>query len=1433
MAIAYSAGGMSQTNDTVTGNTLSAAVAVGATTLTFANLGFTNAAATPVVVGKIITAPAALAGALVTGVAPAGTTNITVMTISIAATAAITSGTIIGFADTDHIITGGTGVTLTDNGTFPSSRTRLINLTGSGIASGGTTGRLIVNGTFYNDAKWNTYTIPSSGGQSTNSGIVVSSTGTFNSVNTTNGLTSGSPIGNGSVTFRPSNQAVQQDSYGAPIFVAGTLSMNGTGYYGNNYWTLDGSGTVGCVVNLINATVRTGLSTGGALISVYSDGYNGAATTNGRHTFNINNSSIVDTYLKFLAVKPTSQFTSVSWYKTIPQTYTLSTNLDCAIAIAPSATTDTYGFNFSGPSFGIAGNPASYYNTHIGIGNTVSNSDVTARPAIRSTIYGYQIGVAPAIGKVPDFPSMRPWIEGRKNFALTLLKPNGSLVTTGDVSTYLEDSNLNTGQLATVAIFAVNGGNTGWNNGTYTSNASAITGGGTGGSISITVTGGRITHASILAAGSGYTATSGTGIQIAVNSDNFTGIGTGTAVTIIAFPYRRYGAYAAGNGPDFTAQRTYSATTNSSGLLVSSSNPVKGDGTAAYTGIDFLVWVANAAYPDSASTWSSSQFLAPIDQRWSANGSTAYSINVPLRGYSYQDTSYALTEAVGGGATPQLTDTQYLINDDFVQATGITSTTASGYTDVTLVAAAPTRNANTNVITPTATGTLTVGTTARSLDQVYAKAKYDYVQPVLNVTAGTVARTGFGMASFLTPSGVLNKANLNIGSWNLISGAALTSSVFTTLTTTGTATLNYINSTYGSYVGITATSITFAAGSTVLGSVTAADTPAVVTLTLPTTGTIINTDGDINGNTPSVSAAIATGNITVRGNFNYGNVFLDTFAYTMGTNTITFTGNHDFFDDVQLSDARGQVTVGGSTTRGNYQNLFLKDGAGPISVLSGTFNRLLIGQTTPSTSVVIGAVDASGTRVSTSGASVSNSSVSTTISGATMTSTLSSTSPTINITSSSIAGLTAGSCNTVVFTNATLSGSSSVTNSTKSTSYLFASSGLTVSANSTLSIASTPATATTIAPILSLRTAGVLSIDCGNSNSLTIDAAGVTFADTSSTFVRPAGYNTGVTIKLLNWPSGKAIPPGFEANITTIVNISFTDSPTTAPVIRSASLFKNGSQTNLLTGLTPTFTSGVGYSYSLVNSASDVINGGLFVIRGYQYARGTTTNAAIVNVTMVPEVNVDTGQTLITADSDFIRSCSYNGSNALVGTSQYVKITTSSGVDYTSSPSSRTAVEKAKYVLWEIINNNDTNTTTFRYQLATGTTPVNFMSFTQTGVVVNGITGVAAGGVGLQFNKTASSSFVITFAIWAVDNLGNFYSMNNAAGRSTTSATTLILFEGFSPGAVANFTTGQLNTIADAVKSGLQASFDALTALLNRIISGVKKASLLIPWNGN
>ena len=810
MSITYATTGITQNDSTITGNTSSANSTYNTstleTTITFSSLS-------GVVAGMRVVLPASIAGSEVL------TASATSITVFPGTPTSIPTGTTFTFIDSDGILadnpTNGLGLTLVGAGKLAQ---RMVRLSGSST-------QFNINGSYTIDATRNRYSVVGSASQ-----IGFSVNGTLNIVGTNNKTNTGLALSGGQICVIPNSQPANSESINTTFVIRGILNMRGAGYWGDSPWALDtvggGIGAAGCVVNLVDSIIRLGVSSAGALNTIYADAYRGTSLAS-RFTFNATRVQVVDTYLKFLSVRTSSIFQLVNFFKTIPQTNAQNTNLDIAIAIAPLIATDSVGFNFVGLTFGRTGNTNSYYNTHLAIGNTSSNTN--APTAVRNTMYGYEIGVRPAIGKVVDFPSARAWVEIRKNLQLNLLNTNGTSLSSGDAGIYLEDANLNTGQLATIHIFALNGQNTGFTDGTYTSNAGVIPGSGTGGSITITISGGRVVNAVITAVGSGYTATNGSGISLQVNASNFTGVGTGTCFLII-YPYVRLNSYATGNNPDFSGNRKYIADTNGSGTIntlqtnsgssgntLSANNPTPPNGTA-YTGIDFLIAICNAALPDAASTFGVSQSLLPIDQRWSANGNTAFNINIPIRGYKYNDSTFTFTEAIGGGATDNVINQLYMALDIYVNAIGTTEANAGLITDITLVTAQPTRSAptsgsTTGNINQTTTGTITISTTNRNADNIYVKSKYDYTRRTLNETVGNVARTGFGISSFLNPSGATDNALLNVGSWNIDSSAdILIGSTFKKIITTGTITLRKQNVLGSSYANLQGNNFVFDLG---------------------------------------------------------------------------------------------------------------------------------------------------------------------------------------------------------------------------------------------------------------------------------------------------------------------------------------------------------------------------------------------------------------------------------------------------------------------------------------------------------------------------------------------------------------------------------------------------------------------------------------------
>ena len=804
MTISYSATGLTQTGGSVT-LTTSGASTLGANTVTFTST-------TNVVAGMMAVSPASMAGNVVTQV------NGNILTFERTIAVSLADSTQVAFQDADGILAPTAGATVTTLGTGVSAQ-RLVALTGTTGS-----GQFIINGSYNIDAKRNTYSVSSNG---TWKGITVNSGGVLNISGTNTGHLTGTAVSTGTKGIIGTVQSTNAGDTGTgtlDIQGGGTVNMNGVSWYGNGGWSLQiSSPTAAATLNISNSSIRLGQSTGGAS-TIYTD----AATTNA-HVVNFNN-VFLNGYIKLVSIASTSTFNGVTWYKDTYAPYTYNAS-DIAIVVAPNSTgtntpnTDTNGWNMVGPRFGIAGNPTSYYNTHLAVG-ALTGRGANYRVATRSTIYGYERGVAPRVGKIYDFGGVnthRPWIEFRKNIAVTVTDTRGIPLGSTAANTYFEDSQQNTGALQVINIS--NPTNAGYPTpGTYQATVTAPAGGTNAtievviGTVAVATGAGTATvntvgvqSARVVTGGSGFVTAANTPISVTVNSSTFTspaGIGTPTAAsTLTIYASRRYAGEASSGCPTVTDNRFYVARTNASGVLnttstnsqnfnttISNNPPVPTAGTVL-TGIDVMTGIANCSI-NTANVLSSASF--PVDQRFSANADPNWSLTIPVRGYNYEDGSITVTSAgqtTGTGAedvSQTINRTLALAGDDYAVATGITETAAAAFSDITLRTDQPLRSplfagATQGSIIPTTTGTLTFGSISRSLDQLYAKAKRDYVQPVLNETSGTVARTGFGMAQFLTPAGTLTNASLSLGNWAISAGSATLTAgtVFKTLTTTG------------------------------------------------------------------------------------------------------------------------------------------------------------------------------------------------------------------------------------------------------------------------------------------------------------------------------------------------------------------------------------------------------------------------------------------------------------------------------------------------------------------------------------------------------------------------------------------------------------------------------------------------------------------------
>lgn len=1423
MAITYAATGIAQNNSTVAGNTSSANSTYSTTTLQ-TTVAF--AALSGVVAGMRLTAPAALLGAEVI------TASATSISVYPGNPTAIPSGTTFTFVDSDGVLAAGAGLTLNTTGAAPNA-SRQVVLTGTGS-------QFTINGTYVINALQNQYSCV---GSSTQAGFIIN--GTLNIVGSANNTNTGLALSGGQVCIVPNTQSAASETITTTIVQRGTLNITGAGYYGNSPWVLDTaggtSGAAGSVTTLTNAFIRLGTATTGALNTIYADAYRGTTLTS-RFTFNIINSTLVDVYCKFLAVRTNSTITGARWFKTIPNSVTLSTNLDIAIAISPTIATDTVGFNFIGPTFGLTGQPNSYYNTHIAIGNTSSNTG--APTAVRSTVYGYETGIVPRIGKVIDFPSIRPWIEGRKVLQLTLRNNDGTILTAAQAGTYLEDIIQNTGGLATV-FMAGNTAGTGYTNGTFNSNAGVITGGGTGGVVQITIAGGAVTDARITTPGSGYNATNGVPINLVVNSTNFTGVGASTNASLNIFPFRRYGAFGTSNVPDFTGNRIYIADTTAAGIVnvtqtnsgtsgvaLSANNPTPPNGTA-YTGIDFLIWAANCAYPNLNNPAIVGQALVPIDQRWSVDGSTAYSIAIPIRGYLYLDNSFTLTEAAGGGATDIAAGQLFLTNDTYAVATGITETTAGTFTDVTLVAAAPTRNATTNAFIPTTTGTLTCSA-ARSLDQVYAKSKFDYTRRALNTTAGTVARTGFGLAFFLSNVGTLTNATMGIGVWSATLTAKIASgSVFKTLSSTSIINLGAQATSVGDngisvaantiFLGTQGTPATWTTTYSPLavsgnGTVTLSGLGALVPGGTVTTASIATTVTPTANNTTIAAAlqAVLPANSTVTA-ATTGTPAVITFTNASGlavaggvrTWTLSFT------QSVGSKLPASIVYTAAATTSSSAEELSgLRGAAVANTTITGNWTVSAVASNAFTLTELIPSSTTYGATISSSGGttasgndgttSVVQGNVGTLVLNFSVVASTTAVTPVPSLSSTIIGLITTQSNASIVPSTATTLGTTIYQNlaATSAISGL-PTSGL-VASNCSLTLGTS--TAITLTDNISFTSVNFVS----GSIALTPDTTGRTLSLTDCGNLTTFPFTNTTPATVINVvPVGSTVlgtlPAGFQIIVNFTVTLPNTGNvPTTS--VRVNKLYQNPTTAAATTIITPTLTaSASGIIVSWAGNAADRFAycgfvDGLIPVT-FNKPAGSSANPVPQGGVVIDPNNLDFTQraNFVASDNTFI-----SGTTWLIG----------SGVSFQSPAAvyDRTPSRPiSKMVVRALMENGNANALHFGIATEVASSNVllrDFLIFTQTGTQTNTAWSVT-------WSK-ATTNNLVALNLWNVDQTGI------ARNISTTDVTTQIQFFGFSPGAVAELTGADLALIGIV-------SAEANLPAFNTISSRVNQSSLLIP----
>ena len=655
---------------------------------------------------------------------------------------------------------------------------RTFNINVVGAANGtdltdSTGGIIFVQGTFNHNARLNNYIYGIAQNASTGTWVIdnggtVNMTGTVQGTNRSLGSSSHLASFRGTF-FGGANSFFKVNS-------GGTLNTNGVGYYANQAIVLAGrrnnTPTFGTRITRWTdngSTIRQGTDATGTGMLIRSDVVDGASTYPGtiyNNRYVLNGTTFVDSTLSCAGAYDNinSSFTNLQFLResTVPVGQRGATLVGIQL-YAPQ--------NLVGIDYG-------QYDTHFA---SVYNLETTA---YRTTQYGFRTGLAPRIGKNGDRQVSNNWFELRKQLNLTFRNAANQVVP--NVYTYFEDATPSfAGSL--VQVNTQTFGTYVGTNGTFTSNPIA---GGTGGTITATFVSGVFQGCTVNAGGSGYTADI-TGYAISVaNFPTLTGVTTAATVTI--YPAIRRAAGTAGQ-PNWTANNAYAGTSNASGLL-SATNPTRPLGTntggTALTGVDVLLAGTNYTLTGLSATVTC-QGLNQIDYRFNTGAylTPSYSVTFPVRGYLFNDDTYT---ASLDGLTQNIDDTVILATDTYATATGITEATAAGFSDITLVATAPIRTtavggSTSGALIQSTTGTLTFGSSSRSLDQLYAKAKRDYVQPVLNTTAGVVARTGFGMASFLAPSGSTSNATLSLGAWAISAGTGvLTSgSVFKTLSTTG------------------------------------------------------------------------------------------------------------------------------------------------------------------------------------------------------------------------------------------------------------------------------------------------------------------------------------------------------------------------------------------------------------------------------------------------------------------------------------------------------------------------------------------------------------------------------------------------------------------------------------------------------------------------
>ena len=482
---------------------------------------------------------------------------------------------------------------------------RTFNINVIGAANGtdltdSTGGVIFVQGTFNHNARLNNYIYGTS--QNANTGTwVIDNGGTVNMTGTVQGTNRSLGSSSHLASFRGTFFGGANSFF--KVNSGGTLNTNGVGYYTNQPIVLAGrrnnTPTFGTRITRWTdngSTIRQGSDASGTGMLIRSDVVDGASTypsTIYNNRYVLNGTTFVDSTLSCAGAYDNinSSFSNLQFLR------------ESAVPVGQRGAT-LVGIQLYAPQ-NLVGIDYGTYDTHFA---SVYNLETTA---YRTTQYGFRTGLAPRIGKNGDRQVSNNWFELRKQLNLTFR--NAANAVAPNIYTYFEDATPSfAGQL--VQVNAQTFGTYATFNGSFTSNVIA---GGTGGTITATFVSGVFQGCTVNAGGSGYTADI-TGY--AVNAANFPGLAAGgtvtTAATVTIYPAIRRGAGTAGQ-PNWTANNTYSATSNAAGLL-SATNPARPLGTntggTALTGVDLLLAGTNYTLTGLSATVTC-QGLNQIDYR--------------------------------------------------------------------------------------------------------------------------------------------------------------------------------------------------------------------------------------------------------------------------------------------------------------------------------------------------------------------------------------------------------------------------------------------------------------------------------------------------------------------------------------------------------------------------------------------------------------------------------------------------------------------------------------------------------------------------------------------------------------------------------------------------------------------------------------------------